>query len=323
MDVRIFTQDDVRHLLKMPRAIELMREAFAALSTGRIDSPIRTVLTNNHGTVLYKPAYSAAQSLFCAKVVSVFPGNADKGLPVTPGIIILNDGETGLPVGLMEAGFLTSLRTGAATGLATDLLAKPDASIAALFGTGGQAGHQLEAMLCVRELKRVYVFSGHEENAIRFSEEMSGLSGRCELLPAQNRDVLAECDIITTATTSAKPVFADWEIAAAVHINAIGSLGPGRSEIPPATIQRATVVVDQREACLSEAGELLPLMADGRLPSDFAPAELGELVLDAEYKAERAVTVFKSAGNAVQDLVCAAEVLQLAEDAGRGQTVQF
>ncbi|MCP4785251.1 MAG: ornithine cyclodeaminase [Fuerstiella sp.] len=323
MDVQVFTRDDVRHLLKMPRAIELMRDAFAALSAGRIESPIRTTLTNDHGTVLYKPAWSAAQSLFCAKVVSVFPGNADKELPVTPGIIVLNDGQTGMPVGLLEAGFLTSLRTGAATGLATDLLAKPNASTAALFGTGGQAWHQLEAMLCVRELKRVYVFSGHEENAVRFSEEMSDLIKGCELLPAPNRDVLTECDIITTATTSPNPVFSDQEIGDAVHINAIGSLGPLRSEIPPATILRATVIVDQREAGLREAGELLPLMEDGRLPPDFAPAELGELVLNKDYSAERPVTVFKSAGNAVQDLVCAAEVLKLAEDAGRGQTVQF
>ncbi len=178
-------------------------------------------------------------------------------------------------------------------------------------------------MLCVRNLKRVYVFSGHEENAIRFSEEMAGLSNNGELIPAPNRDVLAECDIITTATTSPNPVFADREIADAVHINAIGSLGPSRSEIPPATILRATVVVDQREAGLRESGELLPLMEDGRLPSDFAPAELGELVVNKNYRAERPITVFKSAGNAVQDLACAAEVLKLAEDAGRGQTVQF
>jgi ornithine cyclodeaminase len=323
MDVRIFTQDDVRHLLKMPRAIELMRDAFSALSAGRIDSPVRTVLTNDHGTVLYKPAWSAAQKLFCAKVVSVFPGNADKDLPVTPGIIVLNDGQTGMPVALMEAGFLTSLRTGAATGLATDLLAKPDACTAALFGTGGQARHQLEAMLCARNLKRVYIFSRQDENAVRFSKEMADLSSDCELIPSTNRKVLAKCDVITTATTSANPVFSDQEIAEAVHINAIGSLGPERSEIPAATIQRATVVVDHREAGLREAGELLPLMNDGRLPPDFAPAELGELVLNNDYRAERPVTVFKSAGNAAQDLGCAAEVLKLAEGAGRGQTVQF
>ncbi|MCP4175278.1 MAG: ornithine cyclodeaminase [Fuerstiella sp.] len=323
MDVRIFTRDDVRHLLKMPRAIELMRDAFAALSSGRIESPIRTTLTNDHGTVLYKPTWSAAQNLFCAKVVSVFPGNAHKDLPVTPGIIVLNNGETGMPVALMEAGFLTSLRTGAATGLATDLLAKPDASTAALFGTGGQAGHQLEAMLCVRDLKRVYVFSRHNENAVRFCREMAAHNSNCELIPATNRNVLTECDIITTATTSAKPVFSDREIPTVVHINAIGSLGPNRSEIPAETILRATVVVDHREAGLREAGELLPLMNDGRLPTDFAPAELGELVLNKNYKVERPVTVFKSAGNAVQDLACAAEVLKLAKDAGRGQTVKF
>jgi ornithine cyclodeaminase len=152
---------------------------------------------------------------------------------------------------------------------------------------------------------------------------MAELSSNCELIPAPNRDVLTECDIITTATTSPNPVFADQEIADAVHINAIGSLGPSRSEIPTTTILRATVVVDHREAGLKEAGELLPLMNDGRLPPDFSPAELGELVLNKYYRAERPITVFKSAGNAVQDLVCAAEVMKLSDDADNGQTVQF
>lgn len=307
----------------MTRAIELMRGAFTDLSAEKVDSPVRTVITNDAGTVLYKPAYSAAENIFCVKVVSVFAGNADRGLPVTPGIIVVNDGETGMPVALMEAGFLTALRTGAATGLATELLATREARTAALFGTGGQAGHQLEAMLCVRDLTRVFVFSRRMENAIRFCEQMSRLSNSCELIPTEDRSVLAECEIVTTATTSAFPVFEDSELGPAVHINAIGSLGPARSEVPEATIERATIVVDQRAACLQEAGELLPLMADGRLPADFAPAELGELVGGQSREPNRPITVFKSAGNAVQDLACAAEVLRLAGELELGQSVRF
>lgn len=323
MDVRIFTKDNIAAALPMPRAIELMRDAFVGLSSGAVDSPVRTVLTNDNGTVLYKPAWSTADGIFCAKIVSVFAGNADRGLPVTPGILVVNDGETGMPIALMEAGYLTSLRTGAATGLATDLLAKPDAKIAALFGTGGQARHQLEAMLCVRPFERVFVFSRREENAVHFCDEVGELSSSCEFLPVTDQSVLADCDVITTATTSATPVFVHEDIASSVHINAIGSLGPTRSEIPEATVENATIFVDHRAACLQEAGELLPLMADGRLPADFAPMEIGELVAAEEHTPDKSITVFKSVGNAAQDLACAAEILRLAGDADEGLVVEF
>ena len=323
MKVQFFTAEEIRNTLTMPRAIELMRGAFARLSAGKVDSPVRTVLTNESGTVLYKPAFSASENLFCAKVVSVFPGNAKQSLPVTPGIIVVNDGETGMPIALLEAGYLTALRTGAATGLATDLLAKKDATVAALFGTGGQAWHQLEAMLCVRRLKRVYVFSRKTANAHRFCGQHADKTMSCELVSTDNHSVLSDCDIITTATTSSEPVFQNSEIGEAVHINAVGSLGPHRSEIPPETILRSTVVVDQRVGCLTEAGEILPLIADGRLPESFTPPELGELVADNEYKPERPITVFKSAGNAIQDLVCSAEILKLADENNIGNSIDL
>lgn len=320
MEVRIYNQDDVRSAISMPRAIELMRDAFTALTAGQVESPVRTVLTNSSGTVLYKPAWSQADNIFCAKIVSVFPGNADRGMPVTPGIIAVNDGETGMPIALLEAGYLTALRTGAATGLATELLAPRDATTAGLFGTGGQADHQLEAMLCVRSLKRVFVYSRVFENAQAFCTRLSDLCPDCELVATTDKHRLRECQVITTATTSARPVFEDEHVGGAVHINAVGSLGPTRSEIPEATIERATVVVDQREGCLHEAGELMPLIADGRLPKDFRPAELGEILADPGYRPERPLTVFKSAGNAAQDLVCAAEVLRVSAAA---TTVRF
>lgn len=323
MELTLLTGTDVAACLAMPRAIELMRDAFASLSAGSVDSPVRTVLNNDHGTVLYKPAYADLAGLFCAKIVSVFRDNARRGLPVTPGLIVVNDAQTGMPLAIMEAGYLTSLRTGAATGLVTDLLAPPQAAHAALFGTGGQAMHQLEAMLHVRALESVCVYSRQRSNAESFCDRAAARWPACSFLAPSDRSALRTCEVVTTATTSPTPVFQDAELGDIVHINAIGSLGPQRSEIPEPTIERATIVVDQREACLQEAGELLPLIQDGRLPPDFAPVEIGEILAAADYRPDRSVTVFKSVGNAAQDLVCAAEVLAVAQARGLGSTVSL
>ena len=296
----------------MVRAIALMREAYSTLSAGGVEVPLRTALTNEGGTVLYKPAYSASAGIFCAKVVSVFPGNAARGLDVTPGVLIVNDAETGMPIALAEAGYLTSLRTGAGTGVATDLFAAENARVGALFGTGGQAGHQLEAMLAVRSFEVIYVFSRNPANAERFCETHEALAGTCRLVPLPERNVLRECDVITTATTSPTPVFSVDEISEQVHINAIGSLGKDRTEIGPETMLGSRVIVDQRAACMVEAGEICLLRDAGRLPDGFHPVEIGEVVTRPErypeFRAER--TVFKSVGNAIQDLVCVAELLR-------------
>lgn len=320
MNIRLIDSGVVGELLGMGRTIELMRGAYEELSAGRVDSPLRTALVNEGGTVLYKPAYSDGAGMFCVKVVSVFKGNAEKGLPVTPGIIVVNDAETGMPKGILEAGYLTSLRTGACTGIGTDVIAPKDVRVGALFGTGGQARHQLEAMLCVRDFERVYVFSGRAENAVRFCEENADLAGGCELIAQPDRKVLGECEVITTATTSGVAVFGDDEISDRVHVNAIGSLGAGRTEVSAATLLRSDVVVDQRLACLAEAGEICLMREAGLIGDDYAPVEIGELISGVADLGERdRPTVFKSVGNAVQDLVCSAEIFRLAEDRGLGE----
>jgi ornithine cyclodeaminase len=290
-----------------------MREAFSTLSGGEVDVPLRTALSTEKGTVLYKPAFSGSAGIFAAKIVSVFPGNAAKGLEVCPGVILVNSADTGMPVAMVEAGYLTSLRTGAATGLATDLLAGPNARTAALFGTGGQARHQLEAMLEVRRFETVHVFSRNPDHSERFCEENRDLALNCQLVANSNRDVIKQCDVITTVTTSATPVVFANELSSVCHINAVGSLGKDRTELDAETLLSSRIVVDQREACLAEAGEICLLRDDGRLPDDFAPAEIGELVNSKEHPGSGR-TVFKSVGNAIQDLVCVAELLRIIDD---------
>jgi ornithine cyclodeaminase/alanine dehydrogenase-like protein (mu-crystallin family) len=325
MNLRLIDKETVKANLTMPRAIELMRDAFIALSSGDVVSPLRTALMNGKGTVLYKPAYSDVAGIFCAKVVSVFSDNVHKNLPVTPGIIIVNSAETGMPLALVEAGYLTSLRTGAATGLATDLMAAADAKTAALFGTGGQSTHQLEAMLCVRKFETIYVFSKHPENAMSFCSEQSAMAENfgCALIPNPERSVIKQCDVITLATTSPTAVISDRELAANVHINAIGSLGPKRTELASETMLRGYICVDQREACMAEAGEICLIRDADQLPVDFYPVELGELAAKEYESPKTGVRVFKSVGNAVQDLVCTAEILKIAGEQCLGAQVSL
>lgn len=321
MNVKLFDKGLIASVLDMPRAIELMRTAYAELSAGLVDSPLRTALTNDQGTVLYKPAYSGSADIFCVKVVSVFPGNVEQGLPVTPGIVLVNSAETGMPVAILEAGYLTSLRTGAATGLATELFAKKEAKVAALFGSGGQSRHQLEAMLCSRAFETVYVFSRKAENAERFCKENADIAGDCQLVPNPDRKVLKTCDVITTATTSPTAVFEWDEIADDAHVNAIGSLGSSRTEVTAETLLNSEIIVDQRAACLKEAGEICLMRDAGLINESYQPAEIGEL-LDAS-ELQQKPTVFKSVGNAVQDLVCAAEIIKAAESQSLGVMAQL
>lgn len=309
----------------MGRAIDLMQEAFIALTQGTIHVPVRTNLTNDFGTLLYKPALMQSSKMFAMKAVSVFPGNTARGLPVTTGLMLVNDSETGLPLALMDAEYLTALRTGAATGLATRLLTNPNIKTAALFGTGGQAGCQLQAMLEVLPLETIHVFSRDPMNAEAFCSEQSEVAGECRLIPDSSRDVLHGCGLITTATSSKVPVFTNLAIGAGVHINGIGSFRPEMAEVPLETVCRATVFVDQREAALQEAGDLVGPISQGSLPPDFAPAELGEVLLGKRSgrTSLEETTFFKSVGNAAQDIACAREILAIAEREEMGQIVEL
>lgn len=325
MKIRLLSQSDVRQSLTMRQAIDLMEESFTALTLGTIQVPLRTNITTAAGTMLYKPALMPASKMFAMKAVSIFPGNAERGLPVTTGLMLVNDSDTGLPLALMDAEYLTALRTGAASGLATRLLANPTTTVAALIGTGGQAVCQLQAMLAVLALETIYVFSRNPANAESFCRNQIESAGACRLVPAPSRKVLSECGLITTATDSKAPVFTDDQIHTGVHINGIGSFRPDMSEVPSETVCRATIFVDHREAALREAGDIVGPMTRGKLPTDYAPAELGEVLLKKRpgRSSPKETTFFKSVGNAAQDIVCAREILAMAERQSLGQIVDL
>lgn len=317
MRIRILSADDVRRALPMREAVEAMKRAFAQLSTGQAEVPLRVPLhvPRHNGLTLFMPAYLAADDQMAVKIVSVFNDNPARGLPLIHALVVVVDAETGRPAAVMEGGTLTALRTGAASGAATDLLARPDAATAAIFGAGVQGRTQLEAVCAVRPIREAWVYDMRPEQARRYAEEMSARLGIPVHVAATPAEAVRPADIICTATTSTTPVFNDADVRPGTHINAIGAYTPEMREIPTETVLRARVVIDHRTASLAEAGDLLIPIREGRMSEEHIWAELGEIV--AGRKPGRIspdeVTLFKSVGVAVQDVAAAAAVLAAAE----------
>lgn len=322
----LFLSDsDIRRALPMADAVAAMREAFVQLSRGRIVLPVRQQLatTDVRGTVLIMPCHASEARLFSLKNVSVFDDNRRHGLPRIQATLLLTDGTTGSPLAVMEADVLTAIRTGAASGLATEVLSQPSAEVAAIIGTGVQAQTQLEAVCCVRAIRRALVYGRNAAAAQEFAADSSqklGIPVEPVRTPAE---ALRHANVICTATNSAVPVFADRDVSAGAHINAVGSYQPDAAEIPIATVCRARVVVDHRMSALQEAGDLLIPLRKGLLHESHFDTELGAVVLDRSLGRRRddEITLFKSVGIAVQDLYAAARALENARRLGIGTPV--
>jgi ornithine cyclodeaminase/alanine dehydrogenase-like protein (mu-crystallin family) len=313
--LRILSGEDVKKSLTMTQAIAAMKDAFVQLSSGRADVPPRVHLdlADRDATALFMPVYLPSTEMLGCKVVSVFRTNPSRGLPLIHALIMVLDGSTGRPVAVMDGEYLTALRTGAASGLATDLMARKDSRTAVIFGAGRQGRTQLEAVAAVRPIDRAYVIDVNPANAAAFASEMTARLN-LEVAVAPSLEVVNEADVICTATTSSDPVFSDGMLKPGVHINGVGSYKPNSAEIPPATIVRARVAVDSRASCLSEAGDLIMPIQQGMITRDHIYAEIGEIAAGTKEgrSSEEEVTVFKTVGNALQDLAAAVRVLATA-----------
>jgi ornithine cyclodeaminase/alanine dehydrogenase-like protein (mu-crystallin family) len=315
MTLPLFAAEDIRRALPMREAIEAMRAAFIAFSEGRAHIPQRLSISipEQEGITLVMPGYVPPDALGL-KVVSVFPRNPARGLPTLSALVVMLDPETGAPAALLDGAFLTAWRTGAASGLATDLLARPDAESLALIGAGAQARTQLLAVAAVRSLRRVRVYSRTPARAQALIEEMQGQEGIPQdiaVAPTPEAAV-AEADIVCTATNSSVPVFDGQALRPGTHINAIGSFTLEMRELDEETFRRAArVVVDSRAAALAEAGEVVWAIRQGIL-READLVELGEIAAGRRPGRERPeeITLFKSVGLAVQDLVAAQRVWQ-------------
>jgi alanine dehydrogenase len=314
--------DDVRRALPMISAIEAMRSAFKDLASGAVDMPLRTRFASpGKGVVLIMPSQSAGSARLALKLLTLYEGNRAAGLPLIQALVILIDTETGTPLSILDGAALTALRTGGASGVATDALARPDATVAAIFGAGVQARAQLEAVAAVRPLREARVFDPDKDAAASFARDMAPKLGIVVRVASDTSSALRGADIVGTATTSRTPVFDDRDVADGAHINAVGVYQPEKAEIPPQTVCRARVIVDQREAALEEAGDLLQPLAAGLIGRDRFETELGDVLLNrAEGRRSASeITLFKSVGLAVQDLYAASLAYENALRAGFGR----
>lgn len=312
--VRILTAEQVREALPMRAAIDAMREAFGMLAKGRAEVPLRTQVKvpGQDAVAVVMPGRCDVPLGLGAKIVSVFPRNPAAGRPLIHAAVVLLDGETGEVAALVEGTALTAIRTGAASGLATDLLARPDATRVAIIGSGAQARTQLLAVCCVRKVEAVSVYSRAPAHAARFAEEMAGADGVPERIATSKsaRDAAHGADIVCTATSAMSPVLALDDVAPGTHINAIGSFTPEMRELDPALVAQARVVVDQRQAAMAEAGEVIAAVRGG-LISETDLVELGEIVNGAApgRTSKEEITLFKSVGLAVQDMCAGARAV--------------
>jgi ornithine cyclodeaminase/alanine dehydrogenase-like protein (mu-crystallin family) len=303
---------DVDRALSMSTAIAAVRDAFLDLSHGRAEVPLRTSITlAGDGAAFFMPVHLPRQKQLGVKVVTVVPENRERELPTIQALVAVFDSETGSPLAVMDGEVLTAMRTGAASGVATDALARKNASVAAVIGAGVQGVRQLEAVCCVRTIREALVFDQDREQAEAFATEMGRRLGRTVRVLDTVSAVFA-ADIVCTATSSGQPVVADADLAKGAHVNAVGAYRSDTREIPGEAVGRATLVVDSREACLAEAGELVMAMREGHLDPEASPAEIGEVLAGSRpgRTDDAELTIFKSVGNAVQDLAVAGVILE-------------
>jgi ornithine cyclodeaminase len=314
----------------MADAILAVKQAYIQLSAGQAIVPLRTPVpvAKRGGVTLIMPAYLAASDALGAKIVSVFPGNLEIGLPTIHAVVIVVDAATGRPVAMMDGTYLTALRTGAASGVATDLLARSDAHVAAIFGAGAQARTQLEAVCAVRPIERVWVYDRVPHAAAAYVEEMKrrGKPIPADIAVAESpAQAVRQADVVCTATTSTTPVFDDADLKPGVHVNAIGAYTPEMQEIPARTVARARVVVDSRSASLAEAGDLIIPLKQGLITKASIHGEIGEVAAGQipGRLSDQEVTLFKSVGLAVQDVAVAQLILRRAGERGLGIEVDL
>lgn len=284
--------------------------------------PMRTYipLDKFEGNVLFMPAYSEGEGAFAVKIASIHRGNRAIGLEAVQAVVILFDASNGRISAILDGKAITAIRTAAGSGLATRLLAREDAQVAVIVGSGVQARTHLEAMCCVRDVAVAYCIGRSQERAKKFADEMKVDLG-LEVVAADDHSVLHEADIICTTTTATEPLFGLADVSPGVHINAVGTHRPEDAEIAGDLVARSKLVVDQVGPCLKEAGDIVRPIKAGLCGEDHIYAEIGEIVRGEKPGRQNAeeITLFKSVGNAIQDLAAAVVAVKNARRLGIGR----
>jgi alanine dehydrogenase len=325
----LLSRQDVQNLLTMQDAIQIVEEAFRQLALGNVIMPQRTVIrvAQHGGTYLGMPAYIGGEmDALAVKVVSVYANNpAQYNLPTTIGTLLLNDPRTGAPLAVMDASYLTAVRTGAVSGVATWHLARKDARRVGVFGAGVQAQTQLWAVCSVRAVESANVYDTDASRARAYADEMSKRLNIIVNPVGDARQAVEGMDVIVAASSAHEPLFDGNWLAPGQHINGVGSHSPATRELDTTTIVRSKVVPDLAEACWVEAGDLIIPLNEGAITQDHVRASLGQVVagLKPGRENDQEITLFKSVGLALQDVSTASFVYRKALEAKVGVEFTF
>ncbi len=321
----ILNKKDLEELLPMEEVLEVLATGFREVKEGRCVVPVRFHLgvAEYEGQFLFMPALLTGLKQAGTKIVSVFPKNALRGKPTIYATYLLCDPTTGELLAMMEGATLTGIRTGGASGLATQYLARKEAKVLGVIGTGFQSFYQVRAIQAVRPIEEVRAFDVDSKRLRDFSERISPF---LKVTPVSSpSEAVRGSDILVTSTTSTSPVFSGRDLKPGTHINAIGAFRPDMRETDDETILRARIVVDTLEGCLSEAGDLLIPMAEGKLLKEAIYGDLGDLVTGRRVgrQSEEEITLFKSVGFAMEDVVTASHAFEKASRQGKGVRIEM
>ncbi len=325
MELLIISAAEVRQLLPMADCMDAMVGALKALGQGVAENPLRSMmwLSDKRGLLALMPSF-IGQSMG-VKIISVMPENHGTQYDSHMGAVMLFETQHGRPLALIDASEITAIRTAAVSGVATRLLAKPDAGDLAILGTGVQAASHLEAMLIAREIRRVRVWSRHVENREKFAAQSESRYGIAVDPVATAHAAVRDADIICTATSSAEPILQGEWLSPGAHLNVVGASVKTAREVDTMAMEHSTLFVDRRESTLNEAGDFLIPKMEGAIGDDHIQAELGEILLGQHpgRTDDSEITLFKSLGLAVEDLASAEYIYQQAVAQGKGTAVEF
>lgn len=323
----IISAEEQRKLVNMEEVIEQAALALTEFSNGRTVTPIRLALPfdDRKSTGLTMPSVADELNAVGVKIVMVSPHNQMVGKKTINGVVLLSDFHTGEPIALLEGSFLTMIRTGALSGVATKYLAREDAKKLCIIGTGEQAKGLVEAVLAVRDIEEILLYNRTEQKAYEFADYIKNRFNKSVKVYTDVNEAVRDADIVVTTTNATSPVFSEM-LKPGVHVNAVGSFRPTMQELPSHAIVSANkVVVEAKDAAIEETGDLITPINEGVFHEDDIFGELGRIVageLTGRENAEE-ITVFKSVGLAVVDIIVAKYLYEKAIEHKIGTTIKL
>lgn len=326
MTLTVINAEQLRTLLPMGECIDVMEPAMIAASLGSISMPPRSMapIINDHGLQALMPGSSAELGKFGSKILSIVPANAGKGLPVIQGFVALFDFETGEPLAIIEGAEITAIRTAAASGLATRLLAREDARSCGIFGTGVQALSHIDAICAVRPIEEIIIWGRNADKARELAKSQASRSG-LKVIATEDAALAGACDVLCTVTASEEPVLRGEWVQAGAHLNLVGAHSLQSREVDSTLVKKSRIYTDLMESLRQEGGDIMIPLAEGAIAEDQIMGEIGNLCAGKiEGRTDdKQITLYKSHGINAQDMYAAAHVYEQARKTGTGTVVDF